>query len=64
MVIFSRFDHVRFNPFFSLVQPFPTSLTNWTIQEKNKQTGLEDFFFFEKFFALPLEIPDKTRLHP
>ena len=39
----------------------------WAIPEK-KHRGVEDIFFekprFSFFFTLPLEIPDKTKLHP
>ena len=42
----------------------------WAVPEKkNKEAGLRTYFFektpgFCRFFTLPLEIPDRTRLHP
>ena len=41
----------------------------WAIPEKTPNRGHEDILFLKnpgiiRFFILPLEIPDKTKLHP
>ena len=42
---------------------------HWAIPEKKKKRGLRAYIFENPpgifwFFTLPMEIPDKTRLHP